>query len=79
MRELRVLRVLLDWAKDELGCDLKHNPARELKVRGAEYYGSLIGNLLVNRDDKNYIVELINENFSETIINNNLNDFSQKA
>ncbi len=35
MRELRVLRVLLDWAKDELGCDLKHNPARELKVRGA--------------------------------------------
>ena len=34
MRELRILRVLLDWAKDELGCELKENPARELKVRG---------------------------------------------
>ena len=43
---------------------------KELKVRGAEYYGSLAGNLSVNTDDKNYIVELINENFSETIINN---------
>ena len=43
---------------------------KELKVRGAEYYGSLVGNLSVNKDDKNYIVELINENFSETIINN---------
>ena len=42
----------------------------ELKVRGTEYYGSLAGNLSVNTDDKNYIVELINENFSETIINN---------
>ena len=35
MRELRILRVLLDWAKDELGCQLNSNPARELKVRGA--------------------------------------------
>ena len=43
---------------------------KELKVRGAEYYGSLVGNLSVNTDDKNYIVELIKENFSETIINN---------
>ena len=43
---------------------------KELKVRGAEYYGSLVGNLSVNKDDKNYIVELINEKFSETIINN---------
>ena len=43
---------------------------KELKVRGAEYYGSLVGSLSVNTDDKNYIVELINENFSETIINN---------
>ena len=43
---------------------------KELKVRGTEYYGSLAGNLSVNTDDKNYIVELINENFSETIINN---------
>ena len=43
---------------------------KELKVRGAEYYGSLVVSLSVNTDDKNYIVELINENFSETIINN---------
>ena len=43
---------------------------KELKVRGAEYYGSLVGSLSVNTDDKNYIVELIKENFSETIINN---------
>ncbi len=35
MRELRILRVLSDWAKDELGCQLNSNPARELKVRGA--------------------------------------------
>ncbi len=34
MRELRILRVLLDWAKDELSCQLNSNPARELKVRG---------------------------------------------
>ncbi len=34
MRELRILRVLLDWAKDEQGCLLQSNPARELKVRG---------------------------------------------
>ena len=29
------MRVLLDWAKDELGCQMKSNPARELQVRGA--------------------------------------------
>ena len=34
MRELRILRVLLDWAKDELDCQLRFNPAREFKVRG---------------------------------------------
>ncbi len=34
MRELRILRVLLDWAKDEQGCLIQSNPARELKVRG---------------------------------------------
>lgn len=35
MRELRVLRVLLDWARDEQGADLQGNPARELKVKAA--------------------------------------------
>ncbi len=34
MRGLRIVRVLLDWDRDELGCDLKSNPARLLKVRG---------------------------------------------
>jgi len=33
MRELRILRVLLDWAKDEQGADLQGNPARELRVK----------------------------------------------
>lgn len=33
MRELRILRVLLDWARDEQGADLQGNPARELKVK----------------------------------------------
>jgi integrase len=33
MRELRVLRVLLDWARDERGAELHGNPARELKVK----------------------------------------------
>ena len=33
MRELRVLRVLLDWARDERGADLQGNPARELRVK----------------------------------------------
>ncbi len=30
IRELRILRVLLDWAKDEQGCLLKSNPAHFL-------------------------------------------------
>jgi integrase len=33
MRELRILRVLLDWARDEQGADLQGNPARELRVK----------------------------------------------
>ena len=34
MRELRILRVLIDWARDERGADIKDNPARYLKVKG---------------------------------------------
>jgi len=33
MRELRILRVLLDWAREEQGADLRGNPARELRVK----------------------------------------------
>ena len=32
MRELRILRVLLDWARDERGAEIKGNPARHLRV-----------------------------------------------
>ena len=34
MRELRILRVLIDWARDERGAEIKDNPARYLKVKG---------------------------------------------
>ena len=34
MRELRILRVLIDWARDERGVEIKDNPARNLRVRG---------------------------------------------
>ena len=34
MRELRILRVLMDWARDERGAEIKENPARNLRVRG---------------------------------------------
>lgn len=33
MRELRILRVLLDWARDEQGAELQGNPARQLRVK----------------------------------------------
>jgi len=34
MRELRILRVLIDWVRDERGAEIKDNPARHLRVRG---------------------------------------------
>ena len=34
MQELRILRVLLDWARDERGAEIKDNPARQVRVRG---------------------------------------------
>jgi len=33
MRELRILRVLLDWVRTEQGAEVNGNPARELKVK----------------------------------------------
>jgi hypothetical protein len=33
MRELRILRVLLDSARDEMGCKLTSNPARKFKAQ----------------------------------------------
>ena len=34
MRELRNLRVLLDWCREERGAQLRGNPARGLRVKG---------------------------------------------
>ena len=34
MRELRIIRVLIDWVRDERGAEIIANPARSLKVRG---------------------------------------------
>jgi len=32
MRELRILRILIDWARDERGAEIKGNPARHLRL-----------------------------------------------
>lgn len=37
MRELRVLRVLLDWARDERGANLSGNPTRKLKAKADKH------------------------------------------
>lgn len=60
MRELRILRVLLDWAKDEQGCLLQSNPARELKVRGTNdarmpHLTKLTGLMLFGNTKFNYL------------------------
>ncbi len=34
MRELRIIRVLIDWVRDEKRAEIIGNPARSLKVRG---------------------------------------------
>ena len=49
MRELRILRVLLDWARDERGAEIKDNPARHLRVRGT---GDARTPFLTNEDEK---------------------------
>ena len=58
MRELRILRVLLDWAKDELGCELRTNPARELRVKG----GSDARIPYLTKEEENHLLKALNQN-----------------
>ncbi len=55
MRELRILRVLLDWARDERGAEIKDNPARNLRVRGT---GDARAPFFTNEDEKRLLFEL---------------------
>ncbi len=55
MRELRILRVLIDWAKDERGAEIKDNPARHLRVRGT---GDARTPFFNNEDEKKLLNEL---------------------
>ena len=55
MRELRVLRVLIEWARDERGAEIKDNPARHLRVRGTGDARTLFFN---NEDEKKLLNEL---------------------
>ena len=55
MRELRILRVLIDWARDERGAEIKDNPARHLRVRGT---GDARSPFFNNEDEKRLLFEL---------------------
>ena len=55
MRELRILRVLIDWARDERGVEIKDNPARHLRVRGT---GDARAPFFTNEDEKRLLYEL---------------------
>ena len=55
MRELRILRVLIDWAKDERGAEIKDNPARHLRVRGT---GDARAPFFTDQDEKRLLYEL---------------------
>jgi len=55
MRELRILRVLIDWARDERGAEIKDNPARQLRVRGT---GDARAPFFTDQDEKRLLHEL---------------------
>ena len=55
MRELRILRVLLDWARDERGAEVKYNPARQLRVRGT---GDAKAPFFTDQDERRLLYEL---------------------
>ncbi len=55
MRELRILRVLLDWARDERGAELQDNPARHLRVRGT---GDARAPFFTDQDEQRLLFEL---------------------
>ena len=55
MRELRILRVLIDWARDERGAEIKDNPARQLRVRGT---GDARAPFFTDQDEQKLLCEL---------------------
>jgi len=55
MRELRILRVLIDWARDERGAEIKDNPARQLRVRGT---GDARAPFFTDQDEQRLLFEL---------------------
>jgi len=55
MRELRILRVLIDWARDERGAEIKDNPARQRRVRGT---GDARAPFFTDEDEKKLLYEL---------------------
>ena len=55
MRELRILRVLIDWARDERGAEIKDNPARQLRVRGT---GDTRAPFFTDQDEQKLLCEL---------------------
>ncbi len=55
MRELRILRVLIDWVRDERGAEIKDNPARQLRVRGV---GDARAPFFTDQDEKKLLYEL---------------------
>jgi integrase len=55
MRELRILRVLIDWVRDERGAEIKDNPARNLRVRGT---GDARAPFFTDQDEKRLLFEL---------------------
>ncbi len=55
MRELRILRVLIDWVRDERGAEIKDNPARQLRVRGT---GDARAPFFTDQDEKRLLYEL---------------------
>jgi integrase len=55
MRELRILRVLIDWARDERGAEIKDNPARQLRVRGT---GDARAPFFTDQDERRLLYEL---------------------
>ena len=55
MRELRILRVLIEWARDERGAEIKDNPVRQLRVRKTE---AARAPSFTNEDQKRLLFEL---------------------
>jgi len=55
MRELRILRVLIDWVRDERGAEIKDNPARNLRVRGT---GDARAPFFTDQDEQRLLFEL---------------------